>query len=485
MKERTMKNTTKRLTAIALTAAMGLSSLAVTAQNAGGSIFGGNAVVAEAAEDDWFPDWFPYSNTFEVCRVNSYASMPSCAAKTALSQRLGEKITSSSGMYRNYRVVYTKKLSNAGYTDDIVLLYDAAKRPDLAAAANNGAVSAWLERCLQFINTERQMSGISNPHLIMILDAKKADGSYYSGGSYQGGNETGYDGGTSREIVDGIVGFSQTYMSWATLHECSHAYKNAAQSAFITSDEVFTNMRTICAVRALNRNSWMGFPDVLRPSSSGSLVRNGNRYMSSSVLQYACHDMKGDREDYFLPLSIRQIQQAHGGEGHKLFFARLGFIFELSTCISPFQSVILTDRAYADNLETDHYLDNYWDKAYALCISNVNNVTDPMMRRAKAKYSAYVKQQKYTIVVRTLDNWQPTTPQYVTPRVQSFIMNNYGKTGTAWNCSLGTLRAYNTYDFLFGDSNSTDFDNHMKGKAAGHSTITYFDVAEKIVGKYN
>ena len=472
-----MKKFTKRLAAIAMTAIMGISSAAMTGEAAVGNLFTKNAIVAEAAGE-----WYPVLSDFTFCRSANYASVGTTAVKTALSNALGTKVTNSNGIYRNYGVLYSKKKSSAGYSDEIIVLYDRTKRPQLDTY--NTRIREWMEKQLQFINTEKQMSGISNPYLIMIMDAKNNNGSYITNQSSCSGNVTSYCTSASQEFVDGIIGFSNLYQTWSVLHECSSAYKNAAQSLFLTNDSVFTNLRTICAIRELKR-SGLSYPDVLRPQSNGNLVYGGRKYTGASAFQYCCHDMKGDREDYYLPLTINQINAANNGSGHQLLYARAGFLFELATGLNPCSNLIQTNRTFADELETYPSYDSCWVKAYALCISNPNNVNAVFMRQAKHKYVQYADNQMYTIVVRLRDGWVPTTPQPVTPRVQSLIMEKYGKSGGAYGCTLGTLRAFNTYDFLFGDSNSTAFINHMDETAFQHNTITYWTICERIVGKYN
>ena len=471
-----MKKTAKRLTVFAMAAVMGIGSVAATGNGSFCTLFDDTTIVAEAAAA-----WYPSLSNFNLVRATNFAALSTNSPiRAELQSRFGSKITSTTGVYRNYRIIYCEPKSGSSFSDKVILLYDGSKRSVLNS--NDTKIKNWMEKYLQFINTERHMSGISRSYLNLVLDAKKTDGSYISGYSdwdWTDSKAASFCEAHTQEIVDGITGFSTPYMCWPLLHESSHAYADVNQSVFISSDEVYTNLRTICAVRALKCNG-ATFPDILRPDSSGSLNVGGRKYIGSSVFQYACHDMAGDRQDYFLPNTLQQILNAHNGEGHKLFYAQLGMLFNVATGLTPWSPAIQTDRAYADELETYSSYSNGWRKLYTLCISNPNNVNQSFMSFAKSKYVEYKNKETQTVIVRQYSNWASTT-QSATPNVKYALQHRFVYS-QGYDITKGSLRAFKAYDFLFNEATGAAYNSHLNYSASGHSSINYGQVCDRIVG---
>ncbi|MBP0967797.1 MAG: hypothetical protein J5722_09190 [Oscillospiraceae bacterium] len=442
--------------------------------------------------------FFPIQSDFTVMRAAQYADLPAGSEiGNVLRERFGAEVTDSSGLYRNYQIIYTAPSEHAySYSENAALLYDPALRPELEAASEQ-QLADWLEPFLQFINTEREITGISQGYLVTVLDAVEPGGQpdtmrgepvIDSNWSYSLYNVSCLGEYESDELTDCITAFDVPYMPWGTLHESSHAYVDTAKSPFVTSDEVFANIRLLCAVRSLNRIG-LTFPDVLRRSERGRLHSAEASYISSSAFQYACRDMQNERNNRFLAL-------AKAEDCTDLFFVRLGILFELGTDLSPWNPAIVSNRAFADELETHRRFDSCWTRLYALCISDPDQVNIGRIRfmiKPKSMYQVYLTKQYYnydyaakhpkTIRVKNPDVNNPAE-QRVTLNVAYAIERRYGYRQNSgqrvWMCTPGTLRALNTLDFLFSESKPDAFEGRLDGAAAGHRRITYFSAANGI-----
>ena len=447
--------------------------------------------------------FYPVSSDFTVRRAERYAMLPdNSSVKAMLKGKLGFEVAGSSGLYRNYQILYTEPCGSAsGYSENAVIMYDPALRPALEAVSDE-KLHQWMEPFLQFINTEKEISGVSRGCLITILDAaetedrsdaRRGDPVTDSNWNYSAPEVSSLGSYESNETEDAITAFDTPFMPWGMLHETSHAYVNDAQSPFLTSDEIFTNLRLLCTVRSLNRNG-VTFPEILRQNKRGTLRSERAVYISSTALQYACRDMQDERSSRFLGRSPGSFRNAKNGSD--LFFARLGIMFGTGSGMSPWNPMICTDRAFADRIETDSSLDACWNKLYALCISEPEHVDlskVPFMLKPKSLYENYIIKQFYnydydemrpkTIRVNTLyDSAQ--AEQRVTANVEYAVERRYCYNTVCgqriWKCTSGTLHALNTMDFLFGEQSAEGFNNRLNLLVSGNRRVTYFTVADEI-----
>ena len=456
---------------------------------------GSGCFTASAAER-----FFPASCDFSVMRADCYSMLPEGSrVKAALKGRFGYEVTDSSGLYCNFKIIYTEQLENGiGYSENAVLLYDPARRPGRDTASDE-TLTDWMEPFLQFLNTEREITGVSQQYLVTVLDATESGGKYDtirgepvidSNWSYSVAGVNSLGRYESDELEDAVAAFDKPYMPWGMLHEASHAYVNEKKSVFLTSDEVFTNIRLLCTVRTLNRIG-MTFPPVLRQSAGGRLHSDRASYITSTALQYACRDMRTERSSRFLSLT-----DTAGGKGKDMFFARLGMVFALGSGLSPWNPAIEQDRAFADDLENNCYYDECWLRLYTLCISDpeqvdISRVT--FMLKPKTMYQNYTTRQYFnydyagkhpkTIRVQFPGGSNPAEQQ-VTLNVAYAVERRYGYRSEngqrVWQCSPGTLHALNTYDFLFNERNPEAFCSRLESPAAGSRRLTLFDVADGI-----
>lgn len=487
-----MKRFPRRLTALAAAAAAAFTcTAAVRKQAADGSSF----PAAEAAER-----FFPAVCDFAVLRADQYSALPDGSRiKAALKGRFGYEITDSSGLYRNYKIIYSEPYDNAiDYSENAVFLYDPERRPELDAVSDQ-KLTEWMEPFLQFINTEREITGVSQQYLFTVFDAIESGGKYDtvrgepvidSNWSYSIAGVNSLGSFESNELADAITAFDAPYMAWGMLHEASHAYVDEAKSPFVTSDEVFTNIRLLCTVRSLNRIG-LTFPLVLRQSERGWLHSERASYISSTALQYACRDMRTERSTRFLAL-----RDTNNGKGKDMFFSRLGTVFELASGLSPWNPAIESDRAFAEQLENDGLYDECWMRLYALCISDPEQVSISrvtFMIKPKSLFRNYTTRQYFnydyankhpkTICIGMSGYCGPYEEQ-VTLNVAYAIERRYGYNSEngqrVWHCTPGTLHALNTYDFLFNEQNPRAFNDRLDSPAAGSRRITLFDVANGI-----
>lgn len=102
-------------------------------------------------------------------------------------------------------------------------------------------------------------------------------------------------------------------------------------------------------------------------------------------------------------------------------------------------------------------------------------------------FEAYVKKQDRTLVVTLIGNQhKPTTPQKVTKNVDLAVRYYFRPDASGQSCcTFGCLRAFNTYDFLFGASSGADLINKLDSPAAGHDSITYFQFASRHIARKN
>lgn len=452
-------------------------------------------MTAEAAER-----FFPVSSDFTVRRAARYASLTDGSRiQAALKGRLGYEVTDSSGLYRDYRIIYTEPCENAiSYSENAVFLYDPARRPELDAVSDQ-KLTEWMVPFLQFLNTEREITGVSQQYFVTVLDAIESGGKFDtvrgepvidSNWSYSVAGVNSLGNYETDELTDSITAFDVPYMAWGMLHEASHAYVDEKKSPFVTSDEVFANVRLLCTVRTLNRIG-MTFPDVLRQDVRGRLQSDRAVYISSTAFQYACRDMRAERMNRFLALT-----NTKNGKGKDMFFTRLGMVFELGTNLSPWNPDILSDRAFADQLENDGYFDECWLRLYALCISDPDQISlsrVPFMIKPKDMYENYIIRQYFnydyakkhpkTVRLGVPGGYSPAE-QCATLNVAYAIERRYSYKSEngqrVWHCTLGTLHAFNTYDFLFNEQNPGAFHEKLDSAAAGNRRITLFDVADGI-----
>lgn len=451
----------------------------------------GGFLTAEAAER-----FFPVGSDFTVMRAEQYSLLPDGSRiKAALKGRFGYEVTDSSGLYRNYRIIYTEPCENAiSYSENAVFLYDPARRPELEAVSDR-KLTEWMVPFLQFLNTQREITGVSQQYFVTVLDAIESGGKFDtvrgepvidSNWSYSVAGVNSLGDYESNELADGITAFDEPYMAWGMLHEASHAYVDEKKSPFVTSDEVFANVRLLCTVRTLNRIG-MTFPDVLRQDLRGRLQSDRAAYFTSTAFQYACRDMRTERSSRFFALT-----DTKNGKGADMFFTRLGMVFELAADLSPWNPAIGSDRAFAEQLENDGCFDACWLRLYALCISEPEQVSldrVPFMIKPKSMYENYITRQyfnydyaqKHPKTIRFGPAGYAPAEQRVTLNVAYAVERRYGY-GTengqrVWHCSAGTLHAFNTYDFLFNEQNPGVFNDRLDSIAAGNRRITLFDVA--------
>ena len=464
-----MKKIFKRVASLAMAAATAFSFAAFSGTEAAKEIFDTQPIVAEAAADQ---PWCPDRSDFILRRYNSYSAMPSSSAKSALYNALSSKVTT--GYYKNYKVVNTEARTGATYSDNVIMLYDPAKRPLLNGSL--GRFYTWMEYYMQFVNTNRHITGTSHPYLFVILDSLDDNGSPI-GYSYSSYNKVNLNSADSNQAQHAIMAFSDPYMNGALLHETSHSYTNRTSSnhIFDSFDDTYCNLLTMCSARTLKKNG-ADVLDIILESASGNLMIGNTRFASYTPLQYMSIHIRNDYNTYFLPNNLNQILNAHNGNGHGLVFFRQGLLFNKATGVELWDSMLL-QRQYADAVDTGVSVG--WNKLLALLIVNPNNVSASFMSNPKSRYLTYKNSRTVRADIHDQDLGYFTNEIYVTPAVRTILNQNF-------NCQYGyyevrrrVVRALSAYDFLTGGQ----VNSMLNTKVAGHSTITYKNLFCSIIDK--
>lgn len=463
-----MKKSVKKITSLAMAAAMGFSAIGMTGAAPIARLFADNAIVAEAAAA-----WYPTSlSAITVNTATNFAALGSTNAETAVKNKLKSALGNAAlmtGVYRNYRVVYSTQTNNS--YNNVVLMYDPAKHPDLDQAFFGNQLAkgkSWTLRYLQYINTLKQLSGVmtgSKQYLPFILDGYT--GSTPVGNSNWNGSCIRLNAGASTGFEAGVAGLSGTFFTWTTLHETAHAYKNANTYKFLSSDDVYCNLRALCAIRALKHNG-VYVPQVIRDNNSGPLFYQNKRYESVTAMQYAVKDITSD---YNSIAAVSDVNDLSGGH----FFYRLGVLLHEGLGIDPW-SVAYTNGNTINTTWSSSTFNSGWDSLYALCISDPGYISASFMTNARSIYLDYAETMTEDLT------YQYNGVTYTSDMTEDVLMALITKIPFhgAWICSKPLVHGLSSLDLLANRKDS--FLNEIcSDKIPGNNNITYWQFANKIV----
>lgn len=431
--ENTMKKFPKRLAAIALTAVMCLGPVTAAGKGAVRSTFSENAIVAEAAGR-----WYPVISEFSAAKVSNYAALPSSASqvKLALSQALGSHITQNGSAYRNYKIAYSNFQNSAATYDKVILLYPSSMESALPTAK----LRSWMEKYLQYVNTLKHLTGVSNPYSIVVLNAtidRPNVIAYKNTGSDTWGMQSNlWFLKNLDSATPGLDGF---------LMDCASDLYSPDEGNIFSQWKTFSKLRQICAVRALKKNG-AALPKRYSHCSYSVEAPFGQPVVTplckDTALDIMESEVYGDWRSEFLPaLSTDDLPDYTFGA------LRAGMLLQAGgvTVFAPGLQQSTITESFVSNMFTLN--DAAWTKMYTLCICNPNNISASFMASAKSQYIAYQNSQ-----VNTLKHYfGPEGTKYdpVTPEISYLVSLNLPYSNGAWQCSREFVRALSAYDFLY------------------------------------
>ena len=427
----------KCMSATALAAVMSISALSITGANLNKQALENNVIVADAISSiPWYPESL---DEVPVKRYNNYASLPSGSTiQRAIQARFCDGLLK--GQYKNYRICYTNTLSSV--YGSIVFMYDPVKHPELNSSSADAKIRSWLYSYLQYTSALKQVSGVSVPVLSLVLDSYDFASASFTVNSNCDGRVINLNAGDSNFIAGAMMANTQRF-NWTVLHEAGHAFKDLQTTAFISSDEVYCNLRALCALRAL-KCAGVTCPNV---ELNGETV---------SAMQYAFYCMK---QDYNW---LKNNSQPFGAD-YDYPFERLGMIFENGLGVAPRNYDYKKNANFINNTIQGSSYNTQWNKLYALCISKPLSVWAPFMTNAVNQYKTYDSKRTAAI------NGHKVTLK--TALAISSYRNKFAQ------CTASAAHAYSAMEFLCGNSNLSMF---LESNIPG-TNISYASFANKYI----
>ena len=387
------------------------------------------------------PDPNSNSKLRDVISKCKAANMPNDTIQRAIKARVCDGLLK--GKYKNYRICYTNTLSTV--YGSVVLMYDPVKHPQLNSASADAKIRSWLYSYLQFTSAMHQVSGVTVPVMCIALDSYDYASSSYTVFSNCDGSVMNLNADDSNFIANAIMASTQRF-NWTVLHETGHAfgyhYKDLESTAFTSSDEVYCNLRALCALRALSREG-ITCPKV---------ELNGE---SVSALQYAFDSINVDYnhlKDHVNP----------SGADYDYPFARLGMILQKGLGVAPWDYNYKTNASFINNLQGASY-NAQWDKLNALCISKPKSVWAPFMANAVNQYNTYDSKR-----IATINGHKVTLKT-------ALAICSYRTHFSS--CSISAAHAYSSMEFLCGNNNLAMF---LESDIPG-TNIRYADFADEYI----
>lgn len=442
----------KRLTATALAAVTACSAIGLVGGAKQVNLLSETAISATAA-DIWYPD----EEDVFVKRYTNY-SQATATLKGAIKARVGESFFVGNGKYKNYRICTSTPV--AGLYGNVTLLYDPAKHANLNNATDQ-QIRAWMLSYLRLTSTLRSMSGINRPVMVIVMDSVSStpnwNGSYVS-----------MTAGESDLMAQGIAS-NNTLFTWTLLHETSHAYVSYNDSIFDSTDEVYTNLRALCALRALKR-AGITVPNVI----------DGNN--SVTALQSAVHRMEMELDahpEFKTAQSAKAYVNSHADPTKYFYdmpFLRLGILLQKVNLFNPWNNDYQNNASTINNSMGSGY-DSAWNKLYALCISDVNYTGRAFMSGAVSLYNNYAKTMtsKHTHTTTVFESKSKVTyTTKVSPTVLSALKTRHPDSA---HCTKALIHGLTTLEFLCGKNN---LNTALNSKVPNNNKIDYWSFMKEL-----
>lgn len=465
-----MKKSVRRLTALAMAAAMGFGVTGITGAEPAAKLFGGSTIVAEAA----YSRWYPLQSNITLKTANSYADLlnqsGSGSAVTALKRALSEN-NLLNGIYKNRHIIYS--VSNSAY-NDFVMIYDQNSHPALDRVFFNGNSNQlqrgkqWVTSYMQVINTMRQMTGTNLSRIVVSMDESVGNSCAGYVHDENGNLVSGYvkvNAGASKGLENCIAAFDDAYFfNWTILHETGHLFSLENESLFNSNDDVYCNLTALCALRALKANQ-VSVPNVLRDNAGGSYHAGNNTYEAVSAMKYAETAMKSEYN------SIKTKENINGVTSSYLFY-RLGLLFKLGLGTGVFGNNYVLDSAVLQKS------DAMWNRLYAMCIDKPENVNASFMNGAKAYYNCY-KANYMTNTMQCVYNGVTRTDT-MSEATQWVLAMHVSFNGSHYQCSPWLVKGLSGLDYLLRYQNE-DIHECAYDSIPGNSHICYWDFCNKVM----